>query len=405
MPRMINALNPGELATLPEGEHCDGGGLYLCATGHGGRSWIVKYQWQGKTAKMGLGALADVGLAAARAKARKIREKVREGINPKLDREQVSAPARSGPTFLEYATAFCKEHARNLKNQKSVEKWERSVNTYCADLHAKRLNEITRNDVIAVLGPRWIKNPQAMKDCRQHLQAILAAANRSGDNPAAWEDLRHIPPFKNTGKGGKAKKNHPSMDYADLPGFMVELRAKETIGAWMLEVLILTGVRTTEAIQMQWDQIDFAKAKWIIPGKAMKNDLEASIPLTDTVIARLRSIKELGLGGKFVFPGQKAGTMMSNNTMLKLLQQDLEQPDVTVHGFRSSFRSWGQDKTEHSHECLEFCLHHITGDEAAKAYKRGDMWTKRATAMKDWETFLKAPSEPAQPQLRLVSAA
>jgi integrase len=192
---------------------------------------------------------------------------------------------------------------------------------------------------------------------------------------------------------------------------MAMLRQKQTIGAWMLEVLILTGVRTTEAIQMQWDQIDFAKRRWVIPGKAMKNDLEADIPLTDTVIARLKAIKELGLGGSYVFPGLKAGTMMSNNTMLKLLQQDLEQPDYTVHGFRSSFRSWGQDETEHSHETLEFCLHHITGDEAAKSYKNGKMWAKRLAAFQDWEAFCNTikpatpaePEAPATPHLKLVS--
>jgi integrase len=85
------------------------------------------------------------------------------------------------------------------------------------------------------------------------------------------------------------------MKYADVPVFMAELRAKETTGAWMLETLIPTGVRTTEAIQMQWDQIDLAEHKWVIPSKMMKNAMNADIPLTDTVIALLERIKEVGL--------------------------------------------------------------------------------------------------------------
>ncbi|MGJ4899427.1 tyrosine-type recombinase/integrase [Bradyrhizobium oligotrophicum] len=401
MARLINALNPGELATLPEGEHCDGGGLYLCVTGHGGRSWLVKYQWAGKTAKMGLGSFTDVGLAAARKKAQKIRQQARDGINPKVDREQVSATARSSPTFLDYATEFTKTHVATLKNPKSVEKWWRAINVYCASLHNKQMHEITVDDVIAVLAPRWLSHPQAMKDCRQQLQAIFGAAmvkghrSRTEINPAQYEDnLKHIPPFKKAKKAGKPKKNHPSMPYAQVPAFMVELRRKNTVAAWCLETLILTGVRTTEALQMQWSQIDFAERKWVLPGKVMKNDLEADIPLTDTVIARLQGIKELGLDSKYVFPGKKAGSIMSNNTMLKLLQQDLGRDNVTVHGFRSSFRSWGQDETEHSHETLEFCLHHITGDEAAKAYKNGNMWAKRMAAMKHWETFCNTRPQP-----------
>jgi integrase len=422
MPRIINALNPGELATLPEGEHCDGGGLYLCVTGHGGRSWIVKYQWKGKTEKMGIGALADVGLSAARKKAQKYREQARDGVNPKLARDEASASARSAPTFLEYATAYTTEHVKTLKSAKSVEKWWRGVNVYCADLHAKRLNEITTADVADVLRTHWLSKPQAMRDCRQHLQSILGAAmvdghrSRNEINPAQWEDnLKHIPPFKkSSGKKVKVRGSHPSMPYKELPGFMIALRQKETIGAWMLEVLILTGVRTTEAIQMQWDQINFEERKWIIPDKVMgKNSIEADIPLTDTVIKRLRSIKEMGLSSKYVFPGLKAGTTMSNNTMLKLLQKDLGREDCTVHGFRSSFRTWGQDETEHSFECLEFCLHHITGDEAAKAYKRGSMWAKRMAALKEWEAFCNAPKPaapaeteaPATSHLKLVSSA
>jgi integrase len=101
-----------------------------------------------------------------------------------------------------------------------------------------------------------------------------------------------------------------------------------------------------------------------------------------------------------VFPGLKAGTTCSNNAILKLLQQDLKRPDVTVHGFRTSFRSWGQNETDHSRECLEFCLHHIEGGEAELAYKRGDMWEKRKAALSAWENFCNTKTAP---KLQLVA--
>jgi integrase len=405
MARISQGLNPGELSSLGEGEHCDGKGLYLRVTGIGGRSWIVKYQWAKKQEKMGIGSLADVGLAAARKKARAIRDHARDGINPKLQREQVSASARSAPLFKEFATEIVTAKVAGMKSQKGVAKWWRSVNVYCADLHAKQMHEITVDDVVAVLQPRWIKNPQAMRNCRSHLQHIFGAAmvkghrNRNEINPAQWDDNLKFLLSKQPRKG-KVRGSHPAMKYADVPAFMGELRAKETIGAWMLETLILTGVRTTEAIQMQWDQIDLAERKWVIPGKMMKNAMNADIPLTDTVVALLKHIKEMGLSETYVFPGLKAGTTCSNNTMLKLLQQDLKRPDVTVHGFRTSFRSWGQNETDHSRECLEFCLHHIEGGEAELAYKRGDMWEKRNAALTDWETFCNTKTAP---KLKLVA--
>jgi integrase len=352
MPKVARRLNPAELKSLPEGEHCDGNDLYLRVTGIGGRSWIVKYRWEKKQEKIGIGSLADVGLTAAREKAAKIRVQVLDKINPKAERKRTSASVRSTPLFKGFATEIVTAKVEGMSD-KGIAKWWRTVNVYCADLHQKQVGEITVDDVVAVLAPRWIKNPQAMRNCRSHLQHIFGAANAkklvpmSWSNPALWQDNLKFLLAKQPRKG-KVRGSHPAMDYADLPAFMVALRQKETLGAWMLEVLILTCVRTTEAIQMQWSQIDFAKAKWVIPGKAMKNGLEASIPLTETVIARLKAIKELGLPGDYVFPGQRAGTMMSNNTMLKLLQQDLGREDVTVHGFRTSFRSWGQNESNHS---------------------------------------------------------
>jgi Arm DNA-binding domain len=103
MARITQGLNPAELDSLGEGEHCDGGGLYLRVTGMGGRSWIVKYQWAKKQEKMGIGSLVDVGLKDARKKAKAIRGEARNGINPKLQREQVSASACSAPLFKDFA--------------------------------------------------------------------------------------------------------------------------------------------------------------------------------------------------------------------------------------------------------------------------------------------------------------
>jgi integrase len=413
MPKVAKRLNPAELKTLPDGEHCDGKGLYLRVTGMGGRSWIVKYQWKGKQEKIGIGSLADVGLSDARTKATRIRLQAKDGINPKAERDAPSASVRSSPTFLDYATVIITPKIAGMK-PKSKAKWTRTVNVYCADLHAKQMHEITTDDIVAALMPRWLKNPQAMRNCRSHLQTIFGAAKANSlipVNPAIWEDVKHFMPKQP--RKGKVRGSHPAMDYIDVPAFMAKLRQKETFGAWCLETLILTGVRTTEALQMQWSQVDLDKAKWIIPGKEMKNGMEANIPLVETVIKRLRSIKELGVSDTYVFPGMKEGMPMSNNTMLKLLQEDLGRPDVTVHGFRTSFRSWGMNVTTHSREALEFCLHHIEGSEAERAYARGDMWDKRMNALRDWEAFCNNTTpvipaekeEPATPHLKLVQAA
>lgn len=393
MARVSHALNPGELKTLPEGEHCDGSGLYLRVTGMGGRSWIVKYQWAKKQEKMGIGSLADVGLAAARKKAKAIRDQARDGINPKLQREQVSASARSAPTFKEYATLICDHKVEGLKGDKSKAKWRRSVDVYCLPLHKLAIDQIGVRDIVNVLLPIWHSKPTAARETRAHLQEIFGAAkaedkipaNRS--NPAIWNDnLKHLLPKKQLPPPGILRGRHKSLDYAEIPDFMAALRERDAQSARMLEVCILTGVRTTEALQMQWSQIDWKRGRWVIPNKVMKNELEADIPLTDTVVAILRNIQKEEWDEKFVFPGMKRGKPCSSNTMLKLLKVDMARK-ATVHGFRSTFRTWGQNETSIERGILEYCIHHIEGDEAELAYARGDCWEKRKAALKEWEEF------------------
>jgi integrase len=401
MARISQALNPGELKSLPEGEHCDGAGLYLRVTGIGGRSWIVKYQWAKKQEKMGIGALADVGLSAAREKAKAIRQQARDGINPKLQREQVSASARSAPLFKDFATLICDRAVTGLKGDKSKAKWRRCIDAYCKPLHTIPVNQIGVDDIVNTLLPIWRTKPVAARETRSHLQHIFGAAkalghiDRNANNPAVWQDnLKHLLP--KPPKKGALRGKHKSLPYDEMPDFMVDLRALPAQSARMLEVCILTCVRTIEAIQMRWTQIDWKRGRWVIPGKVMKNGMEADIPLTGSVIAMLREIQNAKWDDTYVFPGLKAGTTCSNNTMLKLLKVDMKR-NATVHGFRSTFRTWGQNETSIEREALEYCLHHIEGGEAELAYARGDIWQKRNAALAAWEAFCnsKASQRPA----------
>ena len=409
MARISQGLNPAELQSLPEGEHCDGGGLYRRVTGMGGRSWMVKYQWAKKQEKMSIGSLADVGLAAARKKARAIREQARDNINPKLHREQASASTRSAPLFKDFATMILEQKIiAGLKGDKSKAKARRCIDVYSALLHKLPIDQIGVDDVANTPLPIWRTKPTAARETRRHLETVFGAAKAMGHidrtkiNPAIWDDnLKHLLPKQP--KAGSLRGKHKSLPYDEMPDFMAELRALTAQSAKMLEVCILTCVRTIEVVQMQWSQIDFKKGRWAIPGKVMKNTLEADIPLTDTGLAILREIQKAGWDDRYVFPGLNAGTTCSNNTMLKLLKVDMGRK-ATVHGFRSTFRTWGQNETPIEREVLEYCLHHIEGGEAELAYARGDVWQKRKDALKDWETFCNSRTAPKKTtDLKLVA--
>jgi len=77
---------------------------------------------------------------------------------------------------------------------------------------------------------------------------------------------------------------------------------------------------------------------------------------------------------------------MSNTTMLELLK-DMNRTDITVHGFRATFRTWADEETNFSNQAVEFCLSHVPGDEAEKAYRRRSMFAKRKQIMEAWAAF------------------
>src|SRR5258707_12822717 len=131
--------------------------------------------------------------------------------------------------------------------------------------NTNRLDRMPAADGQAVLKAIWLTKPVAARDVRQPPEAILSAAkaagHRKGDNPAAWQDnLQHLMP--KTKRKGKVRGPHKSLPYEDLPAFMQDLAAVDTIGARILETSILTVARTNEIISMGWPDIDMDKAIW-----------------------------------------------------------------------------------------------------------------------------------------------
>jgi integrase len=93
----------------------------------------------------------------------------------------------------------------------------------------------------------------------------------------------------------------------------------------------------------------------------------------------------------YVFPGRDLDGPISNNTMLKALKEISGDPTLTVHGLRGTFRTWAQDETDFEEEIIEHCMHHITGDDAEKAYKHGQALRKRRIVLQAWADFATKP--------------
>ncbi|MGY8964079.1 MAG: tyrosine-type recombinase/integrase, partial [Rhodospirillales bacterium] len=202
---------------------------------------------------------------------------------------------------------------------------------------------------------------------------------RSGENPARWRGhLAQLLPARTKLSRG----HHRAAPYDEVPSILAALRSHSAVGALALEFTILTAARTGEAIGATWEEIDFQKGVWTIPAHRMKAGRKHRVPLSDQALTILHSVEELGK--THIFPGQRGGPI-SGMTMLMLLRRMLT--DVTVHGFRSSFRDWAAECTGYSHEVCEMALAHTIGNKAEAAYRRGDLFEKRRRLMADWATY------------------
>ena len=126
--------------------------------------------------------------------------------------------------------------------------------------------------------------------------------------------------------------------------------------ALALELCILTATRTSEVLEATWDEFDLDKAVWTIPAIRMKAGVAHRIPLSGRAVDILKSIPQLE-HNDHVFPGNKRGRPLSSMAMAMQLRR-MHRNDITVHGFRSTFRDWAAEQTSFPHQTCEHALAH-----------------------------------------------
>jgi integrase len=202
---------------------------------------------------------------------------------------------------------------------------------------------------------------------------------------------------------GKAQKtvHHAALPFADLPAFMAALRGREGgVATRALEFTILTAARTGETIGARWDEIDFAEKMWKIPPDRMKAGREHRVPLSDRAIEILQAIPREAKN-PFVFIGPRRGGL-SNMAMAAVLKR-MNRDDITVHGFRSTFRDWAAERTNYQNQIVEMALAHVVGNKVEAAYRRGDLFNKRRRLMAEWAKF--CATQPVQTRDNVIALA
>jgi integrase len=175
---------------------------------------------------------------------------------------------------------------------------------------------------------------------------------------------------------------------------MALLRAQEGIAARALEFTILTAARTGEVRGAQIVELDDAMRVWTVPAGRTKGEREHRVPLSEPASAIARQMSPFAdpkIPSGFLFPGIRARRPLGVNAMRAVLER-MGRGDITVHGFRSTFRSWAAEQTNYPREVCEQVLAHTVGSSVELAYQRGDLIDKRRQLMKEWARFAASPA-------------
>jgi len=377
------------------GYYNDGGGLYLRVAVGGSKSWVFRFKADGRPREMGLGPLATLGLKEAREKAREARQLRLEGIDPIDQRQARRATARAQVrrvmTFRQCAEAYIAAHEDSWKNPKHRMQWPNSLAAYVYPVFGDMpVDAVDLDLVVKALEPIWRTKTETASRVRGRIEAVLdwAAVRkfRQGDNPARWRGhLQKLFARK------KDTVHHAALPYGELAGFLETLRKQEETAARALHFAILTAARSGEVLGARWEknEIDLDEQVWTIPASRMKAGKEHRVPLSKealAILAEQRKVRE----GDFVFAGSKAGRPLGPNAMTSVLRR-IGRSELTVHGFRSTFRDWAAERSNFPQEVCEMALAHAVSNQVEAAYRRGDLFAKRRQLMEAWARFCAMP--------------
>jgi integrase len=250
------------------------------------------------------------------------------------------------------------------------------------------VHDVQTDHILAFLAPLWQAQPETAIKVRARAEAILDYAKvrrwRDGENPCKWDG--HLEHILSSRRSMKQTQHHAALDWQRVPEFVARLQKRDDVPARAFEFAILAAARKSEVLGMKWDEVDIAARVWTVPAGRMKGGKEHRVPLCDRMLAILkeRESQKLGRDGGIVFAG-RVGAMSRLSFNRVLGKMDLRD-SITAHGFRSSFRDWAIDNGKDS-ELAEFCLAHVVGDAAARAYRRSDVLERRRVLMGEWSAF------------------
>ena len=381
-----NALAATFIRSASVGRHGDGNGLYLYVQRTGTRSWIQRLIIRGRKRELGLGSVHLVSLAEAREQALANRKLARKGGDPLADRRR----AQGMPTFAEAAATVVEQKRAGWRSPRQAINWLRSLERHAfPHIGSRPVSEVNSADMLAVLTPLWHVKMRTARTLCQRIRAVLEwsiAMEYRTDNPCD-----RVAPV--LGKQNEVVQHMRALPHRDVAAAVATVRASRATPALKLafEFLVLTAARSAEVRLATWDEIDTAVGVWTVPATRMKMNREHRVPLSRPARAVLDAARTLAEGNPLVFPNRWGNPV--KGTFLSELLKNLGIAAVP-HGFRSSFRDWAAEETDHPREVVEAALAHAVRNRVEAAYARSDLFERRRRLMDEWAAYLATTRRP-----------
>ena len=351
----------------------------------GSKSWIQRVTIADRRHDIGLGGYPYVGLPAARQKAMDNRTAIAAGRSPLAEKRRSSISS--------FAAAARRTHEMlkpRWRNAKHAASWMQTLERHAFPVLAGlSVDRIDRADVLAVLTPIWGTRPETARRVRQRIRAVLSWAWAHGFLAAdvAGEAIDGALPAM------PAVKTHlRALPYQDVAAALDTVKAsRASLSAkTCLRFVVLTACRSGEARLAKWDEIHYERREWRIPGSRMKAGIEHRVPLSDAALAVLERARAIHDESDQMFPSPARPRPMSDMARTKVLRDTGLAGRATVHGFRSSFRTWASEQTDAPHAVMDLSLAHTVGTAVEQAYARSDLLARRQKLMQQWADFLSA---------------
>jgi integrase len=384
----------------------DAQGLYLLVNPGGSRLWYVKYRYDGKESRIGLGPYPELSLAQAREQRDGIRKLLAININPAHQR--MAEKAARSPEKIFKAVA--------LSWHKSNKAW--------SEIHASRLLASMNNHIFPIIGDmpvnalkthhfsvllKGIEEKgllEVASRTRQHLCNIMRYAVQQGlteNNPAQHLNGVTAPP---------AKRHYPALPLERLPELHQRIEGY-TQGRQLTRLALMLTlhlfIRSSELRFARWGEIDFKNKLWTIPatreaidkvrysGRGSKMRTPHIVPLSRQAISILKQIKEISGHLDLVFPGDhNPYKPMCENTInkaLRLMGYD-SKIDICGHGFRTMACSALMESELWSRDVVERQMSHQERNSVRAAYiHKAEHLDARKAMMQWWSDYLETCHE------------